>query len=122
IAIAQQVRQELLAYSGDLDKFNSAALDAKASSGESVAVFIYIRDHFGDALSEKLGPEKWTEFRTLKIPVHSLQPYAITADRATSQESLLSSLDEPWTLSISPDGRHVAWAIELPGQDSFAGR
>ncbi len=106
LQLADRVRQEILAYSGDWEKFEPSA-KAGMSDEEFLALLLYVRDHRREGLPEKLG-EKWKDFEKMTAEVHLLQIYDVSDLRATPGQILTKTLGKIGEMRLSPDGQTLA--------------
>jgi len=113
IRLAGRLHDEILAYSGEWDKFRPK-LRAEVTDGELSALFLYVRDHRKDGLPEKLG-DKWKDMEKMTADVHLLQVYEVSDLSATPGPILTRTLDDIWNLQIAPDGGAVACAQAVSG-------
>jgi hypothetical protein len=115
--LAPALRDELLSYSGDWKDFKPKSV-AGLTGGETLALFVYVREQYGPALREKLG-DKWTDFEKLEAAVHTLQT-AMVKPHATLElgSAIARSVDEFDGLRVAPNGKAVAYRGAAAGEDS----
>lgn len=116
IKLADPLRKEALAYSGDWDKFKPKVA-AEMSDGELAALLLYVRDHHQQGLPEKLG-EKWKDIEKATAEVHALQVYELSNAGAAPGQVLTRTLDSIGELRLSPDGRALACVQKATGGDN----
>lgn len=116
IKLADRLREEALAYSGDWDKFKPKVA-AEMSDGELAALILYVREHRNQGLPEKLG-EKWKDIEKATVEVRLLQTYELSDAGASAGHVLTRTLDAIGELRVSPDGRAVACVQKVTGGDN----
>jgi hypothetical protein len=116
-ALAPALRDELLNFSGDWDKFEAKSV-AGLSGGEKLALFVHVREQFGPALRAKLG-DKWADFEKLEAQVYTLQTAAVKPDMTLELgPPLARSLNEFDALRVAPSGKAVAYRSAAVDGDS----
>jgi len=113
VKLADPLREEVLAYSGDWDKFKPK-VTGEMSDGEVAALILYVRDHRAQGLPEKLG-EKWKEVEKATAGVYLLQIYEVSEAGAVAGQVLARTLDGVGELRVSPDGQAVACVLSISG-------
>jgi len=115
-ARAPKLREELLAYTGDWDKFKPKAIEG-LTGGETLALFACVREKFSAGLPEKLG-EKWDDLKKLEPAVYALQLATVTPGAALELgPTLAKSLDSFDDLRVAPGGKAVAYRGAAPADD-----
>jgi hypothetical protein len=107
VALADRLREEVLSYQGDWQKF-SPRVASDMSSGELAALMLYVRDHADEATQEKLGA-KWEKLTANTPPLCFVQVYDASMDGWKLGAAIGPSVDVMGGLAVSPDGRHIAY-------------
>jgi hypothetical protein len=109
-----RLREDLLAHQGDLENFDPESL-RNLTGGELNGLLMLLRDKHGEGLAEKLG-DKWDDVRKTKGEIYSLQLGTLEDGRTLALERVLAHSVNPYDrLTISPDGRAVAFVQSMPG-------
>jgi hypothetical protein len=115
--LAPVLRDELLSYTGNWDKFEPKSV-AGLTGGETLALFVYLREQFGPTLREKLG-DKWTDLEKLEAAIYALQTATVKSDSTLELGPVLArSLNEFDALRVAPNGKAVAYRSAAAGGDS----
>lgn len=120
MAAGEELRRDALAYEGEWDKFKPKAAEA-FTGGELAAVLLFIRDERSAGLPEKLGA-RWEPFKSAEANVWSIRVIDGLSDAPGEGETLVRSLSSIWNLSVSSDGKAVAYVEEMPREGMGAGR
>ncbi len=115
--LAPALRDELLAHQGDWNEFKPQSV-ADLTGGETLALFVYLREQFGPALREKLG-DKWTDLEKLEAAVYTLQTATVKPEATLELgPALARSLNEFDALRVAPNGKAVAYRAASVGGDT----
>ncbi len=115
-ARAPRLRDEILAHEGEWDGFKPQSVGG-LTGGESLALFVLVREQHGAGLAEKLG-DKWDELKELQPIVHLLQQVEVKAGGTFELGPVLAkALDAFDELRVAPNGRAVAYRGAAPGED-----
>ena len=103
-ALSDKVRQELLAFEGDLKQYKP---DIPAEHlGDLALILLHLRDHAGQDLPKKLGAE-WPEIKEAKADLYHLA-ICDAAPSAPMGKTLVMSLACSWP-QAAPNGRAICW-------------
>lgn len=111
ISLAGPLRQELLAYQGSWDRFQSDTR-SQLSGGEFLALLLYIRDQQSEGLAAKLGDD-WEQVKALKMPACELFAYTLTEQGAQAGPSLAKLPDMVMDLRVAPNGQTFAASVPV---------
>jgi hypothetical protein len=115
-ARAPKLRDEIMAYAGEWDKFKAKAVEG-LTGGETLALFALVRDQSGAELQKKLG-EKWEDFQKLEFAVHTLQLAAVKPDATLELGAVLAKGPDAFDeLRVAPNGKAVAYRGAASGED-----
>lgn len=104
---AESLREQILAYEGDWDKFDLDP-DKKLSIDVELGALIYMRDHHSEGLAEKVG-KQWTDIQTMKNAIWTLQLFTLKDDALEPGAVLLRTLAELRQPCVDPKGRNIAF-------------
>lgn len=111
--LAKTLRERVLAYEGDWDKFQLDP-ENKISSGIEIAALLYMRDNLSEGLPEKLG-EKWKDAEELRPDVYQLQVFTVTEDELEAGKVLVRTFQEIYQPKIAPNGGNIAFLMSPVG-------
>ncbi len=114
---AEQVRNDLLAYEGDWDHFDSSGFHG-LNGAAKLAVVLYIRDYLSEGMPEKLG-ERWDKISEFSASIRSLEVLRVAGERVTPATVILRTLDDVAWPRVSPDGRLVAFSRPATEDEPF---
>jgi hypothetical protein len=111
-----RLRQELLAHEGKWEGFKPQSLEG-LTSGETVAVFVYVLDRQSEGLAEKLG-EKWGDVKKIEATIALLQIAAVRDNGSLELGRVLArSVDAFDELRVASHGKTVAFRWPMSGGD-----
>jgi hypothetical protein len=106
IATASDMREELLAYDGELDDFKPSNA-RQLSMQQWMAAAFYLSLQEDPRLKNKIG-DQWKDFDHMKVQVSTILVMATDANTANGARPLFSTLNDIVGLSLAPDGAALA--------------
>jgi hypothetical protein len=113
---SERTKQEVLAYKGNLDDLKLRA-ERELSPGELAAVLLHLRDTASDALRKRLG-DHMDDLQQATANAHLIERLTITKGTPRTEQVLRRSAAGPGIVDISPDGRVIAFATAMAGQEA----
>ena len=110
IAAAGHMRDDLLAFEGDMDDFKPSNAEA-VSQAELIAAGLYVRDYLPEGIREKLGDD-WAELEEMSATFQTLQAAEVSEGGAQLGAIVFQTLEDIGHSRISPDGATVAFTIK----------
>ncbi len=109
------VKQELLNYSGDWDKFwdNTPILHTLPRVPESLML---LKDKDAETLKKKLK-DKWKDIESLSVDVSTLATAAVADSKIGAKRTLLNEMRDVVELRVAPDGRSVIAVVAADDKD-----
>jgi len=106
IAAASDMREELLAYDGNLDDFKPSNA-GQLSMQQWMAAALYLSLQDDPRLKSKIG-DKWKDFDQMKVAVSTVLVMPAAANAADSAMPRFSTLNDIVELCLAPDGAALA--------------
>ena len=116
VSVGDALRAELLAFAGNWDDFPAHAL-SEVNGAISAAALLYTRDKYAEAVSVKLGPNKWAELQDVTTEIGALHVAHVGNGKLALGRPIIRSIFRAAEPRVSPRGTAIAFLTRSAGDN-----